>query len=51
MLYAVTKAGVSADSVATFILGKKVKKISKGAFKKYKKIFTKKNCGKMVTIK
>lgn len=94
---AIAKAGVSADSVTTITLGKKVKKIKKGAFKnfrnantlvvkskkltrarvkgslkgssitkvkvnvgkkktnkkyvkKYKKIFTKKNCGKKVRV-
>lgn len=45
---AVAKAGGSAGSIRTIILGKKT---NKKYAKKYKKIFTKKNCGKMVTIK
>lgn len=37
---AVKKAGGSRDTVTTIVLGKKVKKISKGAFKNYKKTST-----------
>ena len=37
---AVKKAGGNKDSVTTIVLGKKVKKIKKGAFKKYKKAKT-----------
>lgn len=33
---AIAKAGVSADSVTTIVLGKKVKKIKKGAFKNFR---------------